>query len=110
MDKIHNKEKEVLYGSSAKPCYTILGIITLVTGLSQYMQYINCCIFCYFRFALGQQESSSGQNNVTNSFVFFATFMPGQTTEIRESKVARNTKELATLLWPEQLSCCPRAI
>ena len=39
--------------------------------------------------------SSSGQSNVTNSFVFFATFMPGQTTEIRESKVAS-----LNLCWP----------
>ena len=28
--------------------------------------------------------------------------MSGQTTEIRESKVARNTKELTMLLWPEE--------
>ena len=56
----------------------------------------------------------SGQSNIARlcdfRFVFFATFMPGQTTEIKESKVARNTKELVTLLWPEERSCCPRAI
>ena len=33
-------------------------------------------------------------------FVFFATFMPGQTTETRESKVARNTKLLVTFTNP----------
>ena len=41
--------------------------------------------------------------NVLKSVGLLNLFMPGQTTEIKESKVARNTKELVTLLWPELL-------
>ena len=46
-----------------------------------------------------------GIGNVSKSFVLFATFMRGQDTQ-EQSKVAKYTKNLATLLWPEERCCC----
>ena len=46
-----------------------------------------------------------GIGNVPKSFVLFATFMSGQGTP-GQYKVTKYTKNLTTLIWPEERSCC----
>ena len=49
-------------------------------------------------------QNHKGIGNIPKFFVLFATFLRGQGTT-GQYKVAKYTKNLATLLWPEEHSC-----
>ena len=64
------------------------------------------CIFCYFRLPRGNRKVALARTTLPIPLFFWNFRFP----YLSGLKMAKHTKELVTLLWPEQLSCCPRAI